>query len=177
MVWISFQFSVFFPDVWVTGPKSWSPWRAVERICLQKVGLPVGGVLFEVIHPSEPLPVVGINHENVGKYICKYTIVPMDPWDYWYDIRQSTPKDQLGSLQWKGPEERTCMTSGRVLVNTKLPVTLGGFRILRVYETIDGETVDFDNMNAHPGSEHQQKVGDLCSKYHFKEVLWPTNCR
>ena len=54
---------------------------------------------------------------------------------------------------------------------------LRGFRILRVYETIDGERVDFDNMNAHPGAEHQQKVGDLCSKYHFKEVLWPTNCR
>lgn len=33
-------------------------------------GARMEGALFEVIHPSEPLPVVGINHENVGKYIC-----------------------------------------------------------------------------------------------------------
>jgi len=70
-----------------------------------------------------------INHENVGKYICKYTIVPMDPWDYWYDILQSTLR-----ISWEVSngrvEERTCMTSGRVLVNTKWPVPLRGFRIL-----------------------------------------------
>ena len=143
----------------------------MERICLQKVGLP------DVINASEPLPVVGINHENVGEYICKYTIVPMDPWDYWYDILQSTLR-----ISWEVSngrvEERTCTYDFWACFGQhKSASDLRGFRILRVYETIDGETVDFDNMNAHPGSEHQQKVGDLCSKYHFKEVLWPRNCR